>query len=293
METITNSTVNGRRRERFYGWAAVIILWTTAFSMACYSDIAKHSEHNAAGSTIGRLLSKASIGLSQACYERADLYFHKGVPHSSKKALADSFYHILNEEINPSSHAHRHGRSLAEIMPWLKLVTSLDPGNIEARLNAVFLLMKMKEFDVAEKVLMDARRTNPKDHRVLLYLGRIYVKREKISEAGQILETALRFCHDEACAGCDHCKDTLIDKRAILLYLAAIDEAEGNLSQAVERLEAIIEIFPGSHEIETTIKALKKRPDGESSGILLEALKSHEEAESQTFSSCTVPDCEH
>jgi tetratricopeptide (TPR) repeat protein len=221
----------------------VVSLWTIAFTLACRLDPLLALERSRGGGSIVSLLFGASRdALSASFYTQADMFFHKGVAYSRPKTIArDPFRQALNR-IAPEYHRHPVGLETAEIMPFLRLATDMDPHNIDAYLVAAFWMTTGAERpDLAADILRAAHRNNPGNYRVLLELGRLQLRRGQIDLARHALDAAIRFW-----PGKDDPLDrqTRLDRAEMLTYRALLHELAGAPERAADLLAEVRSLFP-------------------------------------------------
>ncbi len=261
MSTLRNSGV--------WPWAAVAGCFAGAFVLATLLTASAPIGPDGGGSVTDLLFGSSRRALSADLYERADMYFHRGVPHRQKRVERHDWMQRLRADISPEAHRHAEGLDSAEIVPWLRLATDADPHNVEAWLVAAFWLETgIQRADLAEQVLRDAQRYNPGDYRVLLDRARLYVRSGRFREAANVLEAALaRWPGSLDPAD----RQSLLDKAEILTYRAFLYEMDGHPRDAAAGFKNVLAIFPGRTYIEDRMRELEtgKTPT-DSARVLLE-----------------------
>ncbi len=223
-------------------WALLLALLMAAFTLACrlvdpaFSDNALHD------SMLVKLLGDSRLAVGQALYEEADNVFHRGVPRFQPKDYSLGFTK-LQQAIVPSGHVHLHAEGVVEIMPWLNFALRMNPYDVETYSVAAFWLAgEAQRPDLAEQVLMEARRNNPRDHRVYLETGILAMKEGRLPQAAQYLEAALKLWPGSQDPEDEQAR---LDRAEIMLYRGLLSEQEGDLARAKDMYRQILITFPG------------------------------------------------
>ena len=179
------------------------------------------------------ILGDSSRIFANSSYTEADVYYHSGyyptifdnnqafeTPHMAEDTGAVAS-HNSGEETSfmgpprdwldafgrhfmPNRHTHldeggpaddlSSNSKVAEILPWLKLSSKLDPENIQTYLVMSFWLRNnLNQPREAEQILHEGLRYNPGNPQLLYELGRIYFDNYKNpARARTIYEAALR-----------------------------------------------------------------------------------------------------
>ncbi len=231
---------NPRQPVKWF-WIWALTLETAAFSLACRLVDTADSGAVAGDSLVAGVLGESRLAISDAFYEEADVFFHKGVGHYHPKAFNDIFVK-LGRDIAPDAHAHLKNNDVAEIMPWLYFAVRTDPRNVMAYTVAAFWLAgEAGRPDLAARVLAEARRANPRDYRVYLESGRLAIKQVNLKRAAAYLETALRLCPVNP--GPED-RQSQLDLAEILMYRGLLYEHSGNLAQAEELHRRALQLVP-------------------------------------------------
>lgn len=222
-------------------WVGIVALETAAFSLACRLAAAPAAAPPASPSLAAALLGDSRAAIGAAFYEQADTAFHKGVGHYRAKGIASVFV-ALGREIAPEAHVHLTGGDVKDIVPWLYFATRMDAGNVTAYGVAAFWLAgQAGRPDLAERVLSEARRANPRDYRVYLESGRLAIKQSELKRAAAFLETAMRLWPG-ASASPD--RQNELDLAEIQMYRGLLYEHDGALAQAREMYRRALERAP-------------------------------------------------
>ena len=254
---IENSCRKIDHLQRVWPWLAVVSLWVAAFSLACrLSASTPFAHHSSAGSPgTHRVLTASQAAIGSWLFEKADQYFHKGVPHRTQEEKNMSIFQQLGDITKPETHIHLKQYEIGEMMPWLQLAVQINPHDISSCLVASFWLSnKCNRPDLAHDLLERAQWNNPFCYSIQLERARIYMRERKLHQARRCLDAGLAFLEyrhpnpDE---------DVLMDKGALLLYRALIYEHNGRKQKAIKLLEKILEIFPGRTHLKDRIKDLE------------------------------------
>ncbi len=184
-----------RRATNEWGWpvGALILLALSAFSLACRLAPNPELGLSSGQSLIEQLLGASRVALGQNFYRMADLYFHMGVSEEREDAAIDDPFQRIRAEIAPALHRHAKGVGIYELMPWLRFATDLDPHNVEAYSVAAYWLSRQGgRSDLAEAVLNEAARNNPRDYRVYAEKGRLFMYRKEAGQAAMAFDAGLR-----------------------------------------------------------------------------------------------------
>jgi len=178
----------------------------------------------------------------------------------------------FGREFFPSVHTHlgqdapgakTNGVELAgsddvrEILPWLKVATSLDPERIEAYcVTAYWLRSELKKIDEPEAFLRDGLRANPGHPQLLFELGRIYSEdRHDTNRARNVWELALRNVGDLS---------DLSGERRFLIgqllgQLAKLEEGAGDFPRALTYLASLKQVSPSPESIQKWMDEVKAK----------------------------------
>lgn len=252
-------------------WLAVGLCWGLAFTMACQLDAMAPPPRDEGSGLAGLLFGSSRKAFSASLFDKADAYFHKGVEHLERRAFTNDWFQRTLADIAPESHLHTRGKETAEILPWLVLATRADPNNVEAHLVTAFWLVSgLNRPDLAERILREARRSNPRDYRILMEMGRLDVKTSHPALAADRLDAALVLWPKPLDAADEQAR---IDKAEILTYRAFLHELDGQPAMSARLLKNALEIFPDRIYIRNRIAELEAGVDTRPSARrLLESL---------------------
>ena len=229
-----------RQTVRWF-WIWALALETAAFSLACRLVDTADSGAISGDSIVTTVLGESRLAVSDAFYEEADVFFHRGVGHYRPKAFSDVFVK-LGRDIAPDAHLHLTDKDVLEIVPWLYLAVRMDSRNVTAYAVAAFWLAgEAGRPDLAAHVLAEARRANPRDYRVYLESGRLAIKQVNLKRAAAYLETALRLCPVNPGP---KDRQSQLDLAEIFMYRGLLYEDSGDLAQAEEMYRRALQLVP-------------------------------------------------
>ncbi len=279
-------------RMTFRVVTAIICLSIIAFSLTCHLCIAKTDLYSvdSSQSLADAIFGSMRSAMAAEFYTKADVYFHRGVPHLSNKAFKSDVFQKLHSEVAPDRHAHASGESgIKEIMPWLDLTIRTDPSNVEAYLVAAFWLRKeAKRTDLALSILNRAQQAIPYDYEVQLAKARLFLHEGAYVEALAALNAALAFW-DHSVDTPDH--DHLLDKAEALLYRSLLHEQSGMIEKATADIRDMLKIFPDREVFRSRLMKLERGEATEppAQECLSQLLSVHEDAHGK----CSHEDDEH
>ena len=229
-----------------------------SFVLACHIH-AVHSHPGMPAAQRGAataFLGESRMGLAGHCYEVADLYFHRGVPHRDAEGISGTWFQQLLARTSPAAHVHLNGQDVRELLPWLRLATRMDPHNVDTILVAAFwLATDAARPDLAQQMLQNAQVDNPFDYEIQLERARIFLRMDEVPRARDALEAALTFWpgrHDA------DSRDARHDRARILLYRAMIHEVDGEPRAAIAGLREILTIHPDWRFLLERIETLER-----------------------------------
>ena len=154
-------------------------------------------------------------------------------------------------------HTHLQGSHEAEILPWLKVAAELDPQKIETYTVSAYWLRDLGKIKEAERFLREGLLNNPESYEILFELGRLYNENDHDPRrARKIWDLALRRWGQQEAAGK---KPDPLKLGQIAVFLAHLEEKEGNLARAVEYLEIAKKTSPHPEALQKQIDELKQR----------------------------------
>ncbi len=263
-------------------WMGAASCWILAAAMACRLEATLPPPRIDEQGVAGMIFGSSRRALSADLYERADAYFHKGAEHFEKKAFTSDWFQKTFSDIAPQIHRHAEGKDTAEIIPWLELATRADPHNVEAFLVTSFWLdVGLNRPDLADRVLKEAQRLNPRDYRVMLERGRFDIKSGQFTHAASMLDVALSLW-PSTLDPAD--RQSLLDKAEMHTYRAFLHELGGRKPDAIAQFKNALEIFPERNYIRDRIAELEsgKEPGQSAQGLLSRLVKR------TTDAACTV-----
>lgn len=260
--------------NQHWPWAALPIAWGGAFILSCRllaGHDASAGRDTDAGAA-GRMLSISRVALADVCYERADQYFHRGVPHQQTVAFSQSPFQKLHAQLAPNDHVHLHTRDMDEMMPWLELGMQFNPHNPDIYLTAAYWLSRQTDHtETALAILRKGQVNVPFHYEIQLEKGRLLLHSGRLAEAAEAFAAGLAFWPSDRNPDS---RDVTMDRASLLQYRALLFEANGNLSGARDDYRAILAMFPHRHAIRARLDALRSdaHPE-ESARAMLEHLQ--------------------
>lgn len=235
-------------------WIVIGVCGVLAFVLACLIPVLTPEEGDMSGLT-GKVIGEGRSAVSASLYEQADLYFHKGVGVVTKRAITNDWFQRSLDEISPHAHRHAEGVDSAEILPWLRMATSVDPHNVEAFLVMSFWLVTgVKRPDLAAQVLAEAQRQNPRDYRLPQEQGRMAIHEGRLTDARRKVEAALSRWP----SGLPEDRQALLDKAELYVLLGFLLEEGGEREKAVENFKNALAIFPERAYIKERVTVLER-----------------------------------
>lgn len=244
-------------RQTVWGLVAGVSCWILAFCLACVlADPESQADDYDA---LSQLLGESRSLLGRGFYEQADRYFHRGVGHVHETAFADFFVQWA-EHITPHTHEHTHGKEMAEILPWLRFTTRVDPEHVEPWLVSSFWMAdELGQIDRAHAIIDEALRTHRGDYRLYTERGRLFLKQRKPAEAARALDTALRQWSPEAADGDK--EQASLDAAKIRSYRGFLHEWAGETNAAIAAYEQSLSLRPDQKALRDRVQALRAGVD--------------------------------
>lgn len=237
-------------------WVAVIVLWGTAFALACHLEGREALRVPPDISAVDRVLGVSRRALSDSFFEEADNYFHQGVKHQRPKAFTNTWYARMQEMVSPSTHQHLHGLEAREILPWLNLAVRSDPHNVPACLTTAYWLSStLKRSDVAERLLIEAQLANPGDYRIFLERAKIAFRGHDDHKAARLFDAALRLWRPDV--GGDE-EAAIEDRAQILSFRAFLYEIAGDTQMALKLFREAWQLSPQNHSLAERVRAMER-----------------------------------
>jgi hypothetical protein len=242
------------------------------------------------------LLGDSSRMFANSFYVKADEYYHSGyyptifdnneafeTPHMAEDTGAvnsknhgdeASFMGAPRDWIDafgrhfiPNRHTHLDeggptddlstSDKVQEILPWLKLSAELDPDNIQTYTVTAYWLRRLHKDDEANRVLLEGLRNNPDSCEILFELGRLYFESYHDNDrARNVWKLAvskwLAFTPQQQ-------KDNRLIFEQITTHLGQLEENSGNLTQALNWLQAAQKVSETPGLIQRQIDDIQKK----------------------------------
>lgn len=244
--------MNGRRGGR--AAAVVLVLWGAAFSLACRLSARTMVSYGPEESVLDRVLGVSRAAFGNQFFLEADAYFHRGVEHQPPASFTNSFFQRWSAALRPSGHVHTEGYSASEIIPWLRMSTRADSHNVEAVLTMAYWLNRIQRPELAEQVLRDAQRDNPRDYRLLGERGRQALARRSLADAARLTDAALRLWPAPVSAEDEEAR---LDKARLLSLRGILYEAGGRPDEALAALREARALAPQNRALSQHIVRLE------------------------------------
>jgi len=236
---------------------AVVILALIAFILPCRMYIANVLTQDENTSLAQTLFGDTRKAVSSKLYMQADIYFHRGVPHSGKKAFKSDPFQIALEKVSPSKHTHLSGsNNIKEIMPWLDLAIRADPQNLDSYIDAAYWISREgKRYDLALNILNRAQQNIDFSFQVEFEKGRLLVHMGKLTAAMHAFSAAILFW-DKTADPDD--KEDILYKRRALQYRALLYENAGLTDAAITDLRNLLKLGYKSPKMEERLALLQQ-----------------------------------
>ena len=218
----------------------LIALATAAFVFSCRLTAFEAMTLPSGQSVAARLFGSSCAIVGDHFYAEADRYFHSGVGRFREvKARKDWFFRI-DGLLHPSTHTHLARHKVADILPWLKLATRINPGRSEPYLVSAYWLGQLGDYEAALTVLAEARRHVPLSEEIALETGRLLLHQGNDDAAYRCFMTCIALAERKA-PDDDNSRGNL---RAALLYKASLDKRRTDASALERSYKRITELFP-------------------------------------------------
>lgn len=252
-----NDTPPTRRNPVYVVITAIFVLALIAFILSCKLSVANMLPQEEAASIAQTLFGDTRKAVSSKLYLQADLYFHRGVPHSGKRAFNSDPFQIVLEKVSPSKHTHLSGsNNIKEIMPWLDLAIRADPQNLDSYIDAAYWISREgKRYDLALNILNRAQQNIESSFQVEFEKGRVLLHMGKLTPALHAFSTSLLFW-DKTANPTD--KEDLLYKRRALQYRALLYENAGMTQEAIADLKNMQAIGHKSPKMEERLMLLQQ-----------------------------------
>lgn len=248
----------------------ILSLFGLAFSIACFAVPFTPSNRAIEDPMLDAFFGSTRKILGRQFYYEADVFFHQGVGYYKKKAFTNDIFQSISGKLSPHEHLHLTGQRVREIMPWLYFTLKADPYNLEAiGVTAFWLTTELNRPDLAEQILQEAQKDNPRSYSIRQEKGRLYIKTANHDRAAMEFDTGLRLARSAPEWTNDQFR---IDMAEMLMYRGLLHETRGNTNQAIADYRDILQLFPGRKELQTRVDALAHGEQVESAAAALNSL---------------------
>ncbi len=175
---------------------SLLVLLTAAFVLACHltvSEAAARADGDDAGMA-ERLLGGSRLLAGELCFDEADLYLHRGMPHVERAAFTNRWLQRLAAQVSPPVVVHREGTAgLRDVLPWVSLAARFAPTNADFVLTRAYLLERTGNQAAAFDVLRHARIEQPQDPALPFEEARMHMRLGHWNQAASLLELSERL----------------------------------------------------------------------------------------------------
>lgn len=268
----------------------LLLLAVACFSLATALQprVSSWSKEDDSGNVMKVLLGDGRRIFANQAFIEADVYFHAGyypsvfdqtrIPKdarhmTAKEGSAEEEEH--EREMNflgppldwierfgrhflITEHEHLHGGTQREILPWLRLSADLDPHRITTYTVASYWLRReLGKPQEAQQFLREGLRNNPESYELLLELGRLYNENYHQRErARNLWNLALRRWQEQETGKHDADVHSLEE---ITINLARVEEADGDLRDAVVHLQMAARVSPNPGALRQQIAVMQRK----------------------------------
>lgn len=147
-----------------------------------------------------------------------------------------------------------------EILPWLKLAADMNPQMVEAyTVGAYWLRTGLNKPKEAQAFLFEGLHNNPGNAELMFDLGRLYDESyHDTNRARNIWTAALRNLELQSADLKTNTESQFVCDE-ISINLAHLEEASGNLSNAVHYLEIVKQVSPNPAAIQKQIDEIRQK----------------------------------
>jgi tetratricopeptide (TPR) repeat protein len=226
---------------RLMPWLLLAALWTAAFALACRLATPGAYAVSAADAGVAeQLLGESRLLAGDLCFEEADLYLHRGMPHVKAEAFTNRWLQRLAAAVSPRVLQHRESATeLRDVLPWVNLAARFAPTNADFTLTQSYLLERTGNTAGALGALRRGRAALPRDPALPFEEARLLLSLERWSEAATLLDLAKRLNAARPPGGDGD--DMLAE---IDLWRALLLERDGQAGAAAQTLEQAIALRP-------------------------------------------------
>lgn len=183
-------------RTRLTPFLLLATTLTAAFVLACRLIVASEVVAHDAGAdaVVDNLLGGSRLFVGEACFNRADVYFHRGMSHLEEQAFTNRWFQRMEGYVSPRAVIHREGAAgLRDVLPWVSLAAGLAPTNTDYVLTQAYLLRLAGDNERALGVLRQARLAMPADPELPLEEARLDLKSGRLADSAALLDATLRL----------------------------------------------------------------------------------------------------
>jgi len=157
----------------------------------------------------------------------------------------------------PTEHMHlESARDEKEILPWLRIAADLDPQKVETYTVGAYWLRRVGAPDQAERFLREGLLANPHSYELLFELGRLYDEYEHDpTRARNLWDLALRRWAERPEA---ERQEDLLGLRKIVAHLAALEDRQGHLPEALRFYQTLVQLAPTAAPIQRRIEEIRQ-----------------------------------
>ncbi len=241
------------------GWSGLLVTGGLAVTLSCRLSamflLSGEKKDASPFSVVGKALGASRTALSASLLRGADRYFHLGRLTPPSEAFTNAWYQRIARTLSPQTHAHATGDQVKDMMAQIWFSLLADPHNVDAYLIAAYWLAgpDINRPDMAQKVLQEGQRRNPRHHEFPCELALLALKTGRLDAARTHLEAGLRLwpgVRDPAS------KQTRLDKETLLTYRALLHEHDGRIAEALADWREVLSIFPSREEVHQRVKDL-------------------------------------
>lgn len=239
-----------------WAWPTLFLLWSAAFALACRLA-GPAADNDPLGDSLAlKLFGETRVAVSGVLLDEADRAFHKGLGHYTKQAFTNWFVRAYSSISAAGAVEHLHAEGVRDIIPWIWMSVQANPSNITAYgVAAFFLANEYQRPDLAEQVLREAQHNNPRDYRVYLDQGRLFLKEGRLRDASRVLDAGLRLWP----SGLDESDlDMKLDRAEMLTYRGLLYEMDGAVEEAQHSYQLVLDPFPDRAGVKERLAELRE-----------------------------------
>jgi len=172
------------------------VLLTLVFALACRLTVSEAGARDEAenGGVAERLLGGSRLLVSDLCFDQADLYLHRGMPHLQQEAFTNRWLERLAAQVSPRVIQHREGTAgLRDVLPWVSLASRFAPTNTDFVLTQAYLLERTGNQAAAFDVLRRGRIEQPREPALPFDEARMNLRQGRWADAVRLLDLCARL----------------------------------------------------------------------------------------------------